>query len=94
MTGDDRANETANQGADAEPACVALVPMTEPIRRSGPPARRSLPDPSFVTQLIATAEHLPQTRAHRRATSADALTAYRACQRKVLGAGLSTRQTA
>ena len=36
------------------------------------------PDPSFVTQLIATAEQVPQTRTLRRATSADALSAYNA----------------
>ncbi|MGA7806035.1 hypothetical protein [Bradyrhizobium sp.] len=100
MASDDRANDKTDEdvAADAKPAClkpacVALVPTIEPSC-SRPPTRLSRPDPSFVTHLIATAEHLPQTRVHRRATSADALTAYRAGQRKVLDAGLSTRQTA
>jgi hypothetical protein len=34
------------------------------------------PDPSFVTQLIANAEHLPQTSRLRRASSEDARMAY------------------
>jgi hypothetical protein len=56
---------------------VALVPMEEPARRS-PTRRLSRPDPTFVTHLIATAEQVPQTRMHRRAAQADALSAYRA----------------
>lgn len=36
------------------------------------------PDPSFVTHLIATAEHSPQTRTLRRAESADVDAIYRA----------------
>jgi hypothetical protein len=101
MPSDDQANETADAGvaADAQSACVksacvALVPTVEPARRSGTPARLSRPDPSFVTQLIATAERLPQTRLLRRATSTEALTAYRARQHRGLDAGSSTRQTA
>ena len=34
------------------------------------------PDPSFVTQLIATAEQAPQTRNLRRGSYADAQAAY------------------
>jgi len=34
------------------------------------------PDPSFVAQLIANAEHLPQANRLRRASSEDAQTAY------------------
>jgi hypothetical protein len=49
-------------------------------------AERSRTDPSFVTQLIATAESIPQTCALRRATS----TAYRSTanrnQMTVMGA--------
>jgi len=35
-------------------------------------------DPSFVTQLIATAAHVPQTRQLRRASPQDAQSSYRA----------------
>jgi len=41
------------------------------------------PDPTFVAHLIATAEQLPQTRSLRRATPADALSAYRSVQHAV-----------
>lgn len=33
---------------------------------------------TFLTQLIATARHLPQTREHRRADPAEIIAAYRA----------------
>jgi hypothetical protein len=46
----------------------------------------------FVTHLIATAEQLPQTRNLRRATPADAQSAYRASQPHAPGAGIRTRQ--
>ena len=48
----------------------------------------------FVTQLIAAAEQLPQTRNLRRATPADAQSAYRANQphAHAPGAGIRTRQ--
>ena len=46
----------------------------------------------FVAHLIATAEQAPQTRSLRRATPADAQTAYRACQCQPAGAGSRTRQ--
>jgi hypothetical protein len=46
----------------------------------------------FVTHLIATAELVPQTRTHRRATPADAQSAYKAGQSRMQGAGLRTRQ--
>jgi hypothetical protein len=52
----------------------ALVPVVPTLRWSAlPHQRRSRTDPSFVTQLIASAEWIPQTCALRRATS----TAYR-----------------
>ena len=55
-------------------AGCALVPVVPTLRWSPlPHQRRSRTDPSFVTQLIATAELIPQTCALRRATS----TAYR-----------------
>lgn len=54
---------------------TALVPMTPTLAwvHKAPLPR---PDPSFVTQLIANAEHLPQTSRLRRATPEDAQTAY------------------
>ena len=51
------------------------------------------PDPTFVTQLIATAEQVPQTRSLRRATLADAQTAYGAATRRNAAASrVRTRQ--
>ena len=76
---------------DVAPPCVALVPLAQELtwaRKMALPR----PDPSFVTQLIATAEHMPQTRMLRRAAPADALSAYNAHQRPVRDAGVSTRQ--
>jgi hypothetical protein len=76
---------------DVEPPCVALVPLAqELISASKLPLPR--PDPSFVTQLIATAEQVPQTRSLRRAAPADALSAYNTPRRAVREAGLCTRQ--
>lgn len=93
MPGIDGPEQTADHGAiDAKPACMALVPMSEAVRQSGPLVRLSRPDPSFVTHLIATAEQVPQTRQHRRAAQADALSAYRAHQAHVPEAGFRTRQ--
>jgi hypothetical protein len=77
---------------DAKSACVALVPVTSPAEWSPSHSQRSLPSSIFVTQLIATAEHMPQTRGLRRATAADAQTAYRANQKPVYSLGGRTRQ--
>ncbi len=76
---------------DVEPPCVALIPLAQEVQwvRKLPLPR---PDPSFVTQLIATAEQVPQTRTLRRATSADALSAYSTPGRIVHETGLCTRQ--
>ena len=62
--------------AEPAPACTALVPVVQ--SQHLPPSTEHLtrPDPSFVTQLIATAEHVPQTCALRRATPAVAQAAY------------------
>jgi hypothetical protein len=77
--------------ADAEPPCVALVPVVPNVHWSRvADARLSRAD--FVTQLIATAEHMPQTRSLRRATPADATTAYGAKRQRAQDAGLRTRQ--
>ncbi len=78
---------------DAKPPCVALVPMSEPAPWTRAfPRWRSQPDSIFVTHLIATAEQVPQARNLRRATPADAQTAYRANQRPIPRAGIRTRQ--
>ena len=77
---------------DEKPACVALVPVASPAQWSPNHGQRSLPSSIFVTQLIATAEHAPQTRGLRRATAADAQTAYRATQKPIQGTGSRTRQ--
>jgi hypothetical protein len=78
----------AADSACAEPACTALVPVVPTVQWSQP-AHLQRADSTFVTQLIATAEHDPQTRALRRATLADAQSAYR---RHTVGAGVRTRQ--
>jgi len=52
------------------------------------------PDASFVTQLIATAEQLPQTRSLRRGAPADALSAYRSFENRIRDPRISTRQVA
>jgi hypothetical protein len=78
---------------DAKPACVALVPLAQQTQWSHARVRRAAPAPTFVTQLIATAEHIPQTLSQRRAAAADALSTYRSHQApKVLGAGSWTQQ--
>ncbi|RXT48824.1 hypothetical protein [Bradyrhizobium betae] len=53
-------------------ALVPLVATVQWIHKAPLPH----PDPSFVTQLIANAEHLPQTSRLRRASSEDAQMAY------------------
>jgi hypothetical protein len=79
--------------ADKKPACVALVPVVPTVQRSRVPDQR-LSRADFVTQLIATAEHVPQTRSLRRATPADAKAAYGARWHKApaQAAGSRTRQ--
>jgi len=95
MLSNGRPEQTIEAGvvADAKPACVALVPVTTSAQWSRTYGLEpSRPNSIFVTHLIATAEQVPQTRSLRRATPADAQTAYRANQRQVLGAGIRTRQ--
>jgi hypothetical protein len=69
---------------DVETPCAELVPVTPAIYEA-PKLALTRPNASFVAQLIATAEQLPQTRNLRRAEPADALTAYSARQRKLQG---------
>jgi hypothetical protein len=90
-----RPDETVDDGilADEKPACVALVPVVSSALWSRPSQSPSRPDSTFLTHLIATAEQAPQTRTLRRASLADAQTAYRAKPRGVQSAGIRTRQT-
>jgi hypothetical protein len=73
-----------------EPASVELVPVTQSVRWS---RRAPRPDPTFLAQLIATADQAPQTRSLRRASLADAQTAYGASQIRRCDTGFRTRQT-
>jgi hypothetical protein len=95
MSASDRPEETVDDGViiDAKPGCVALVPTVQPPQWSQAPGPRPLCRPSsiFVTHLIATAEQAPQTCHLRRASAADAQTAYRASQHPFQGAGARTR---
>ena len=69
-------SEPGESAAEAATPRKALVLMNEPPQAlaSTPPLTR--PNPSFVAQLIATAEHAPQTCALRRASPAVAQAAY------------------
>ena len=79
---------------DAEAtACVELVPLAQPVRRISKLAIVR-PDPTFVTHLIATAAHAPQTCTLRRGSPADAQSAYGASQIRRYGIGFRTRQVA
>lgn len=94
MSGSGRPEQTVDDGvvADARPACVALVPVAQPTEWTRTANQQcSRPASTFVAQLLATAEHAPQTRALRRATAADAQTAYSA-RRQAGVAGIRTRQ--
>lgn len=63
--------------------CVALVPpAASELPRSGAALAAARPDPSFVAQLIATADQSPQTCRLRRATVADVEMAYRSAARQ------------
>jgi hypothetical protein len=77
-------------GSGEPPPCTALVPMVPGLHRARLPGR-PLSRADFVTQLIATAEHAPQTRVLRRASPADAQVAYGA-RPSLAGAGVRTRQ--
>jgi phospholipase C len=94
MLSTDRPEQMVEDGVfteDAKPACMALVPVVPSVQWSHP-AHLQRADSTFVTQLIATAEQAPQTRALRRATLADAQSAYSANRPRTVGAGIRTRQ--
>jgi hypothetical protein len=95
MSDSDRPAPLADDGVvfDATPACTALVPVTQPAPWSAAFSQSlSRPDSPFVAHLIATAEQVPQTRNLRRATPADAQTAYSASRHPARGAGVRTQQ--
>ena len=76
---------------DVKPACVALVPLTPSVQYLHKlPLPR--PDPTFVAQLIASAEQVPQARSLRRASSEDAQLAYAPKRHQRPGIGFRTRQ--
>jgi len=84
--------------APAKAASVALVPVVAAPRKLAPIAHGlTRPDPSFVTHLIAMAEHSPQTRLLRRATPEDVQAAYRSVanqNRAISPPGLRMRKIA
>lgn len=89
MVNEDRPNEVPA----AKPASTALVPFAPRIeRRSRRRWYRFAPDPVFVAHLIAEAQQVPQARTLRRASPADAQSAYRTCERPVQDVGSSMRQ--
>jgi hypothetical protein len=95
MLDTDRPGQTADDGvkADAKSPCVALVPIVTAAKWSqASSSQLSRSNSTFVAHLIATAEHAPQTRSLRRATPADALTAYSTNQHRLQGAGMRARQ--
>jgi hypothetical protein len=74
-----------------EPASTELVPLTQSVRLS--PKLSPRPAPTFIAQLIATSDQAPQTCRLRRASLADAQTAYGASQIRRSVAGFRMRQT-
>jgi hypothetical protein len=93
MLGTQRSEEIRNgEVLDADgSACVALVPVTQTVQWSRKSATAQ-PDPSFVAQLIATADQAPQTRSLRRGSIEDAQTAYGARQQERRSVARRTRQ--
>jgi hypothetical protein len=89
----DHTGRTDDDGvtAEANPPCVALVPVTVTAQWATPPIR-PLPRPNsiFVTHLIATVEQVPQTRSLRRASLSDANAAY--ASKRNTGTGLKAQQ--
>lgn len=93
MLDSDRPEQTVDDGVqtNVRSPCVALVPVIPTVHWSRVPDQQAS-RADFVTHLIATAEHAPQTRSLRRATPADAQTAYRARQSQAPGDRGRTRQ--
>jgi hypothetical protein len=95
MTSTDRPEPAVEDDVvlETKPACVALVPVIPSAQWSKSPGRQWSPNSSFITQLIATADAVPQARGFRRATLADARSAYSAGQSQVRRAGSRTRHS-
>jgi len=70
----------AHHGDDVQKPAVASTALTPiaPTFRDATVSYSMRPDASFVTQLIATAEGIPETRTLRRASNATAQAAYHA----------------
>jgi hypothetical protein len=95
MSGNDQEKDPSGDAIAAKAKAAArtdLVPLSTPVERSAGFRSRWSPHPMFVTHLIATAEHAPQTRSLRRASFADARSAYRASESPVRALGSRTRQ--
>lgn len=86
MLSTDRSNEADNGTGTA---LVPLMPILQWVHKAPLPR----PDPSFVAQLIANAEHLPQTSRLRRASPEDAQMAYGG-KRQLGSVSMRTRQVA
>lgn len=86
MLGTDRTDEADNGMGTA---LVPMLPTLQWVNKAPLPR----PDPSFVAQLIANAEHFPQTSRLRRASSEDAQTAY-GSKRPLPSVTARTRQVA
>ncbi|WP_257167927.1 hypothetical protein [Bradyrhizobium sp. SRS-191] len=84
--------DEAAEGVHEASRSLALLPGTRSSDRRATVIRAARPDAGFVTQLIATAEHLPQTRTLRRAAAADVHSAYSARLQPVMRAGDRTRE--
>ena len=89
---EEQAESRAGAG-DTDPPSMALVPIVQAAHWTQHPFL-SRTNSYFVTQLIATAEHVPQTCSLRRATTADAQAAYRSvtAHNHVMPTGVLTRQ--
>jgi hypothetical protein len=70
------ATEHTSDPEDAAGGSRAIVPVAPALADRGPVRQRLRNDPSFITQLIATACNVPQTRARSRAEPLDATLAY------------------
>ena len=71
--------EPAQKAAQTGTALVPVAPVERTEQAGHAPSRRS--SASFLAQLIATDQRLPQTRELRRATPRDAVAAYGAAVR-------------
>lgn len=76
----------------AKSDCVALIPLSPTASSSRGVWWRWSPDAAFVAQLMACAKQLPQTRGLRRASPADAESAYRTHQIPANDVGRRMRQ--